>query len=782
MREFLSAFDKIEFDKIRQRIGSHLHTPAAAEHVAALRPMTDPVLIRRELGLTSEMRRLLEDGTPPPLRTLPDLRVPLQRSSIVDFILPAADLLGIAHLAAAARELLAFFRGKGESQPALAAEASLLTAEKVLEYNILRAIDPEGRVLDSASRELAGIRAAIRRKNDDLRGRMESILGELRRRGAAQEDLITTRDGRLVIPVRAEFKHQVPGFIHSISSSGQTAFIEPTQTLDMHNELRTLESRERQEVERILKELTGQVREAAPRLLNNLSVTARIDFVHAKARHSLEIGGSEPQIADARRLNLRAAIHPLLLAKHRREQITPLDLEAGEGYTTLIISGPNAGGKSVAMKTVGLLSAMAQSGCHIPASPDSELFPFTELFVEMGDEQSIENDLSTFSSHLRNLKAIVEHATPTSLVLVDEIGNGTDPALGSAIGIAVLERLSAAGALTIVTSHHGAFKTAGFEHPSMENAGMGFDPGTLRPTFRLVVGRPGNSYALEIARNMDFPPDVLERAVTLAGEENVKLSDYLVQYEEKSQRLDALLAAAEKREHDARSRQTSYEEKLRHVQEEVRSIRSRTEEELRHVIEGGRKQIEAVVREIRESGASKEAVRMAKSAIEELSRQSVKERTAPSTRGETIRPRPGMIVTVRGTGMTGEVLEISHGAKAVIESGGKRVVVPFDQLDRALEKPVANIGGNDFIETDKPAMDVDLRGLYGDESIAVLEQFIDRAILHKLTRVRIIHGKGTGALRKRVSEYLSRNRQIESFQLGEWNEGGAGVTIAQLRV
>jgi DNA mismatch repair protein MutS2 len=549
----------------------------------------------------------------------------------------------------------------------------------------------------------------------------------------------------------------------------------------MNNDLRTLESQEHQEVEKILRELTDQVRASIPALAVNTGVIGRIDFLNAKARHSIEIGGAEPNIVSERRLNLRAALHPLLLLKHPRAHVVPLDLGAGEEFNTLIISGPNAGGKSVAMKTIGLLAAMAQSGCHVSASPDSEFCVFTEFFVEMGDEQSIENDLSTFSSHVKNLKTILGHATARSLVLIDEIGNGTDPALGSALGIAVLEALSARDCLTIVTSHHSAFKTVGFENERMENAGMGFDADSLMPNYRLAVGRPGNSYALEIARNMEFPEDVLRRSISLAGEESVKLSDYLAKFEERTNQLEKTLFEAAARERKAADIIHSYEEKLLHINREVKELRSRAESEATELLDETKRRIEGLVREIRESGATREVVRRAKEEVASMKERHKQSEPEADSRieGPVV---VGMMVKLRGTGMAGEVMEVIDARRVVLESGGKRVVASVKDLEITRDKPLALFKQNDFIDYSEASNEIDLRGMYGDESIGLLDKFIDKAILLRLTRVRIIHGKGTGILRKRVTEYLSKNKNVTSFQLGEWNEGGAGVTIANLSV
>jgi len=779
MREYLSSYSKVEFDKIRQRIGRHLRTPMGLEHVSTLTPTADPGAITAELEATSEMKKILSDGTQVPLRSLPDLRIPLQRASIVDFVLPAIDLLAIAGLAANSRELKSFLGTRGPEYPVVSSLGSGLTTDKLLEHNITRSIDEEGRVVDAASSVLAKIRRSMRSISGNLRTRMESILRSLHKKGLIQEDLITSRDGRMVIPVRAEVKNQVPGFIHSISASGATAFIEPTQTLEMNNELRSLESAEKQEIEKILRELTVRVREAIPGLTANISIIGRIDFLHAKAGYSVEIEGHAPVISAVRTLKLKTAIHPLLLLKHRREDVIPLNLESGETFNTLIISGPNAGGKSVAMKTVGLLVAMVQSGCHIPASPDSVIHPFSELFVEMGDDQSIENDLSTFSSHLQNLKNILEHATGNSLVLIDEIGNGTDPALGSALGISVLEDLASRDCMTIVTSHHSAFKTIGFDHEKMENAGMGFDPDSLRPNYRLSVGRPGNSYALEIARNMSFPEAVLERSEQLAGVESVKLSDYLARFEERSNQLEKSLTETRQLRASAQSTIDLYETRLASVSQELKGMRLKAKTEAADIVADAKKKIEHLVKEIRESGASKSIVKSAKAELETFG-SAISEDIEKPIKKSGIDTRPGSLVRVTGTSTTGEILELVDSKRVAIESGGKRLIVPLGKLENTSEKPVELSRHNTLPDLSDVKNEIDLRGLYGDEALGEVDIFMDKALHAGLKQVRIIHGKGTGVLRKRIGEYLKNDPRIISFQLGEWNEGGTGVTVAVL--
>jgi DNA mismatch repair protein MutS2 len=526
--------------------------------------------------------------------------------------------------------------------------------------------------------------------------------------------------------------------------------VEPTQTLELNNEMRSLESQEAQEIQKILADLTQQVRKSIPEQLSNISILGRLDFLNAKARYSVEISGSAPKLTGSRRLRLKKALHPLLLTKHGREEITPLELESGHEYNTLIISGPNAGGKSVAMKTVGLLNVMTQSGCHIPASPDSEIPVFSELFVEMGDDQSIENDLSTFSSHLNNLKIILEHSTTKSLVLIDEIGNGTDPSLGSALGIAVLESLSARDAMTIVTSHHSAFKSCGFEKDKMENAGMGFDTETLKPNYRISVGMPGNSYALEIAKNLEFPADTLKRSFELTGEENVKLTEYLTRFESRTNELETLLRKTRTEREKLGETITLYESRIAAVNEEVKDIRSKA-----HSISQAREEIRKLNKTVAENDEIQE--------------------TRPDFDISV-----GQGVKVSGSDAVCEVLEVMPHGRVRILTGGKTIIVQKNQLEPTEDKARTGVVTRKLVELSEAKNEIDLRGLYGDEAINAIDMFIDRALLAGLSQVRIIHGKGTGALRKRVAEYLGGNKKVTSFQLGQWNEGGTGVTVAIL--
>ena len=523
MKQFLTAFAKLEFDKVKKHIQRYAISDLGRELIEELYPSSSSEEIRYRLSLVSEMKRLVEAEGLLPLDYLIDVRATLHRSGIENYVLSPEELRSVALVLQTLRGIQSYMQRRAQTHALLASCTTRIESNQSLERNINDAIDEDGKVKDSASKHLGSIRRQIIERGSRLRSDLCRILKAVGEKDWLQDDIITTREGRMVIPIKSEHKNRVPGFIHSSSSSGATVFIEPTETLALNNDIRTLQFEEQREMERILRLLTEQVGGEKESINSGLSELTRLDQLQAMARHSLAMKGAEPKITDGKFIRLIQAYHPILLERHKREEVVPLNVEIGAECRTIVITGPNAGGKSVAMKTVGLLAILAQSGCHIPASAESELPVFSEIFVEVGDEQSIENDLSSFSSHLTNLKLIVEEATRASLVLIDEIASGTDPTEGSAIAAAVLERLTSKECTTIVTTHHGALKSFAYETSHVENAAMEFDSGTLTPTYRFRLGIPGSSYAIEMAERIKFQVGVVQRARELRGVEGNKL-------------------------------------------------------------------------------------------------------------------------------------------------------------------------------------------------------------------------------------------------------------------
>jgi DNA mismatch repair protein MutS2 len=781
-----SLYSKLEFDRIRERLKAYVASDLGKQRVEEIVPFTDLQRLQQELNHVSECKLLLEADDPCPLDGIKDVRSAIHKAGIEDNSISAPELRDILDTLRASRLIKQFLTKREARYPGISHIATGIHVDRLVEYNIEQAIDENGTVRDGATKELREIRRAILLKSEGLRSRLEGILRTYSERGFAQEEIVTTRDGRMVIPVKVEHKHHVPGFIHSSSASGASVFIEPAETLEMNNEIRTLRFAEQREIERILRALTKQVRELREELLKNADVLSQLDFDFAKAKYSIEILGSSPRVTDYDPLVLQEARHPILLQKHSGSEVVPLNLELGRDFQTLIITGPNAGGKTVALKTVGLLALMAECGLHIPASPDSSVPFFNQIFIDIGDDQSIENDLSSFTSHLLNLKRIIEETDSHSLVLVDEIGAGTDPMEGGAIAAAVLSSLTVRGSLTIATTHHGALKAFAHESPGFENGAMEFDQETLRPTYHFKCGIPGSSYAIEIAGRLGLPEDIVSSARDLMGPKRDRLENLLVAVEEKSQQLSA--EHKHLQEQNARLKKVieDYESKLRFVDRELREKRAAALREAEQIIESANSLIESSVREIKAQSAASDAVRKARadvrnakdrirSELETLESESTQPTSADVFYG-------GDWVKLRGHSEIGKVVSSSgNGTLVLVEFGGIRMQVNRKDLVLA-----PNVGVQSRTSVFLPASsnvktDLDLRGMTGQEAIIAVDKFLDQATLAALHSVNIIYGKGTGALRKRVTEFLRSDPRVKSFRLGDWNEGGTGATIVQLK-
>ena len=782
---FETALAKLEFDRILQRLLHHAASEPGAEFLRALRPCSLAGVLRDELALVSEMKHLRDAAEAVPLSGIMPVRTALTRCAIEGTVLQPGDLVQIASTLAASRVVRAFAARHAADTPGIAAVSAPLLTDKVLEYNLTQAIDESGSIRDTASRTLRDVRRSIRERSDRLRKRLEAILRNVSEKGLSQEEIITTRDGRMVIPVKSEHRGRVPGFVHSASSSGATIFVEPTETLELNNEIRDLEFAEHREIERILRELTAQVAERRDALLASLAILARIDAIHAKAAYATEIGGVEPLLGAGGPVVLTGARHPILLLTHGRGGTVPLDVTIGGDYHTLVISGPNAGGKSVAMKCVGLLVLMAHCGLHIPAMEGAVVRIVDDIFVDIGDDQSIENDLSTFSSHLASLREIARHAGPHSLVLIDEIGSGTDPAEGGAIAAALLEALTLRKTLTIATTHQGLLKAFAHETPGIENAAMEFDVATLTPTYRLRTGVPGNSYAIEMARRMGLDAALIDRARAMMGSRQSRLESLLTELEAGSQEQRKVLDDTAAERHRLAELTAAYEEKIAIQAKEVREIRRKALEEAKDIVSGANATIERTIRDLREHQADTPTIRRSREEIAQF-REKI-EATYEEVLPDPPAAPPGSIrvggsVRMADGGQTGEVMALTpDGEHAVVLFGTVRMKIPLANLVPGASQPSRpTASGVQLEKPERVQRDLDLRGLTGDEALPLIDKFIDDALLSGLSRIDIIHGKGTGALRRKVTEFLAHHPRVRAHRLGEWNEGGTGATIVEL--
>ncbi|MGD0036383.1 MAG: endonuclease MutS2 [Bacteroidota bacterium] len=778
---FVDALRKLEYDKVVERISKLAYSESGRQTALRLTPQIDSKTIELELRKVSEAKELLIAEAAIPFDGFKNIVAALKKTTVENQVLTIVELLEIASVIRVSRSLKVFLVKRASQYPTISIYHQQLFADKIVEHHINEALDERGFVKDTANRELREIRRSMVLATEALRRRLESILRSVAKQEFLQDEIVTTRDGRFVIPIKTEYKHNVPGFIHSTSSSGATVFIEPAESLELNNALRELQLREQREIHRILADLTKQVAEIREPLAVSFSVLTELDVIFARGKYSIEICGNPPMISSAPYIKLSNARHPILLQHLKREKTVPLSIELGGDTQTLIITGPNAGGKTVAMKTVGLLTLCAQAGIHIPANSESEIFPFQKIFVDIGDDQSIENDLSTFSSHLNSLHKILEEADASSLVLIDEIGAGTDPSEGGALAAVVLQDLTARKAITIATTHHGMLKVFAHETPGMDNASMEFDQESLSPTYRFRSGIPGSSYAFELAERLGISHNLLNRARAQMGNEKTKLESLILELERQAQEYQHQLhQTAEEKEH-LESMVLSYEQKMTQLKRELGTIRKKAIEEAKDIVQQAQLKVERSVKEIRESGAQREIVRSSHQVLKKLGEELEKftnDEQATPTSTESI--EKGDIVRIRDGHEKGEVLEI-HGKHAIVLCVDARLRIALTDLHREQkrQKQKQYSSSSSVAPAPEAKNEIDLRGLFGDEAIAQVQTFLDNAYAAGLHRVDIIHGKGTGALRKRISEFVKMYPHVKTFRLGEWNEGGTGVTVVE---
>ncbi len=783
----------LEFDKVLTHLDALATCELGRERIRAVRPFPDLQQAQRALSLVSEARDLLDAGSCLPLSGLQDIRLPLRKAAVAGSLLSVEELARIIGVLEVIRRVHDFFHAHSDGYPLLRELVANLGTYRELEGELRRCIDAEALFIrDTASAELARVRREIVRQQERARQLLDQVMRRLAALGALQEQGSTIRDGRLVLVVREELRSKVKGFIHGRSASGASLFIEPVETFEVNNLVRELHLRQAEEEEKVLRRLTALVGMQAQGLLQDMEILGELDFVNAKALLSQRLHGCQPLLNERREIRIHQGRHPLLLLKQGQERVVPLDLTLGEEFTTLVISGPNAGGKTVALKTVGLLSLMAQSGLHVPASPESDFALFSSFYADIGDEQSIEQDLSTFSSHIANLKRIVQEADAASLVLIDEIGTGTDPEEGVALAMSVLELLTRRRCRTVVTTHHGALKAFAFRTPGVANGSMRFDPETLRPTYRFRAGMPGSSYAFQIARRLGLDSEVLDRATELVGPQKSSVEGLIAELEAELLRHRRLVAELEAKERELTALLADYRRRTAELAQQTRSLQRKAAQEAEQVLRQANAAVEKAVREIREQQASREVIRAAKEIIaaqrqevEALARQASEPPPEPSALPQPAAGpiRKGDTVRWNRYGTTATVASDPNGdGKVLLQAGSVSTWVRVDELTKVATS-IRRKGGVSYqlSSTATTGDEIDLRGLTTEEAIEQLGKFLDTAALTGLHSVRVIHGKGTGTLRKSVGQYLRLHPLVKQTRLGAWNEGGSGVTIAELR-
>jgi len=780
------ALDTIELTPVLALVAAHAAGELGAERVRSRRPVTDPAWIRRELAMVAEAAALFRRGDELLAEPVPDLAGTLARLRIEGSVLEGRQLAGIHALFVAARRVHADLTRVREQAPLafeLAAEPPARQPERRLE----QAIDPEGNVLDSASPALAAARREVHAARQRLVRRLETVLRSLDASGAG-DAAVTMRGGRYVIPVRRDLRNRPGGIIHGESASQGTLFIEPSDAVEFGNALREAEVAEERETLRVLRELTDLLRPELPALRAAFEMCVAVDDLVARARYTVAVEGEAPDVAAAPApLVVRNGRHPLLLAGGG--EVVAFDLELAPSERTLLVSGPNTGGKTVLLKAVALFCAMAQSGIVPPVAAGTLLPVFARFGADIGDRQSIAASLSTFSAHVRALGAILEHADDATLILLDEVGSGTDPAEGGALAAAALSSLTRRGAITLATTHLGALKNLAGREPGVVNASLQFDSATLTPTYRFQKGVPGRSYGLSIARRLGLPTDVLADAESRVPDAERGLDALLAQVEQRRRELEdrearimssetdsAALAARldlEREAHEARDRELRRREKEaeRRGREQARSFlldaRAKVEEAL------------GAARAAADDAAAREARRTLEEAIRSEGAALAAEAPEESPDGTGGDLREGQRVRTP-TGAAGEVLELRADGRAVVRIGSVKLVVDRSALT-ALSGPAPSrtVRAEPMIESREATLEIDLRGMTGDEAEAATLAAVDSAVLAEQPYLRIIHGKGTGAVRDRVRRVLGSDRRVKSFAFPPPNQGGTGVTIVE---
>ncbi len=781
----------LDFPAVLERLAERCASPLGRERALALRPSPRPRQVAGDQAETDEARGLWERGARAPLDTLRDVRALVARAARGG-VLSGQELWWIGETAGCVGRLRAFFASCAEEAPRLWDRAETLADLGAVERETGRCLFPDGEVLDRASPALAEARRQVRRLESAIRDRLEELVRDATLQPALQEPIVTLRRDRFVLPVKADQRGQVPGLVHDQSGSGATVFVEPLAVVELGNELRAAESRVASEVLRVLTELSALCGGVDAAFRRSLDAAAHLDFAMAKGRLSVDWRAVRPEALQEPALDLRAARHPLIARP------VPVDIRVGVDFDALVLTGPNTGGKTVSLKIAGLFACMAQAGLHLPAGEGSRLGVFPRVCGDAGDEQGVAQSLSTFSSHMRAVVAAVAAVRPGALVLLDELGAGTDPGEGAALAMALLEHLVAACARSIVTTHYSELKAFAYRTPRLENGSMSFDPETLAPTYRLVIGVPGGSQAFAIARRLGLPEAIVERAAAFQRPEERHVESMIAGMASEEQRLRTAAEQAEKERAAAEALRAELQAQGEGMEQRRRQILEEAVQESERLLRDARREADGVMRELRrlveEAEASERRAELLRQAQDH--RRRLQARPAAARIVPPPRPSPdlrvGQPVRVRSLDRMGLLAAPPADGGAVVQLGSLRLNVPLADLEPAagIAAPTAGAPAASRARPAPPGAplwlrefqtECDLRGLRAEEALARVDKLLDDAVLVGASEVRLIHGKGTGALREAIGEFLRGHPQVAGFRLGASGEGGAGATVVAVR-
>ncbi len=782
------ALKVLEFYKVIEAVSARAASEPGQAEALTIAPLTDIKEVTLRLREADELKRYLSSRHEFPIRGLQDISPQLKKAAVEGAALSPQELLCVLSVAKASRLMKSALAKVKQEYPVLVRRGSSLSVFENIENEITRAIGEDGEVLDSASPELKRIRVSAAQARFRINRELEGIIQDSSLSKAVQEPVITMRGERYVLPLKTNFRTYLQGIVHDHSQSGSTVFVEPEKTVELNNRLVSLKRDESREIERILWRLTGTVRENGGGLEASYLALVKLDALYAIASFAIETGGNLPSVNDKGYMDLKDARHPLLIMSKGMENTVPLDMRLGRDFDTLVITGPNTGGKTVVLKTVGLLVLMAQAGLLIPAAPDSSISVFDGVYSDIGDEQSVEQNLSTFSSHMNQIVHMLKEAARNSLLLLDELGAGTDPSEGSALGVAVIEDLHRRGAKTVVTTHHGALKVFASNTPGVMNASVEFDPVTLMPTYRLAIGRPGRSSAILVASRLGMPKGVLERAKESRAAGEAELDTLIEKLEKEAQaaREDRRKAAQEALE--ARAEKERLQGLVRRAEDERREAVRKAKEKAQNVIN----QLKFKLRDLDEltkkasKGPERAEVKKRAEEVQTLEAQlNDAEAAAPIRKLEIESLSVGDSVKVYKYNRLGQVIEIKRDRqKVVVQLGTMRVTLSPDELELSTRAAPGRAKTQAFTvtraeeeEEESPGMEINIIGLRVEEALPKVQKFLDKTMLSGMGSVRIIHGRGTGALRKAVREELIVTPGVKDFHDETSEHGGDAVTV-----
>ncbi|GEL67815.1 endonuclease MutS2 [Marinilactibacillus psychrotolerans] len=780
------SFKTLDFPKVINQLSKHAVSELGKEKIHALSPSSDYIEVKDKQEETEDGVRILRMKGGIPLSPFIDIRPHLKRANI-GAALNGKEVAQIGKVIKSVREIDQFFVKLKEDEIELKQLYKIsdqFVALRPLERAIFTVVDEDGYVLDDASTALRGIRTGIKQTESRVRQKLESIV-----RGSQAKFLtdaiITMRNDRYVIPVKQENRTTFGGVVHDQSSTGQTLFIEPQSVVDLNNRLKQYQSEERSEIERILAEVTNVIMPHTAEIDQNMTVLVLLDFINAKAKYAQEIKGIKPLISENNAVSFMRARHPLL----EESEVVANDIILGEEYQTMIITGPNTGGKTVALKTLGLLQLMAQSGLQIPVAEQSVMGIFSSVFADIGDEQSIEQSLSTFSSHMTNIVEILNKIDDQSLVLLDELGAGTDPQEGAALAIALLDAIAAKGSYALITSHYPELKAYGYNRPQTINASMEFDVETLSPTYKLLIGIPGRSNAFEIAKRLGLNDMVIESARQLMSGESQSVDEMIQDLENKRKQASQETGKVREELQNAQALHRELKNAFKEYEAEKEQLKKKAEKEANQIIEKAQKDTEKIIEDLRArqlQGAQGSAVKEhefieAQSRLSnlKLEEESLKKNKILQKQKRKKELKPGDFVQVESLGQKGTIVEKSGNKQWVVQMGMLKMKLNESDLTPAQQEKEPSYNRTSLKSTSMGSVstEIDLRGERVEAALNQLDQYIDQAILSNYPQVTVIHGMGTGAVRKAVQDYLKKHPQVKSYNDAPANQGGNGATI-----